>query len=50
VGATNFDVQRLQEMVEGGVKIVNNQASWQCRKGSQRSGLGSAGTGMLDRG
>ena len=26
VGATNFDVQRLQEMVEGGVKIVNNQA------------------------
>ena len=27
VGATNFDVQRMREMSEAGVRIVNNQAS-----------------------
>ena len=26
VGATNFDVQRLREMTDAGVRIVNNQA------------------------
>lgn len=37
VGATNFDVPRLQEMLDAGVKLVNNQvgclAAWQehCR-------------------
>lgn len=26
VGATNFDVPRMQEMLDAGVKLVNNQA------------------------
>lgn len=40
VGATNFDVPRLKEMSEAGVKIVNNQV----RRGG--AALSSGRTGL----